>query len=83
MTTVLPLKTQKSARDSVLIKDVGGCSPAENNGGLFIERERELFLAHRIGTSEILPGLENLILPMLSYPGCHVMVSKKRNPLFG
>ena len=31
----------------------------------------ENFLAHRIQTSEILPWDRNLILPMLSYPGCH------------
>ena len=33
------------------------------------------FLAHLIRISEILPGIENLILPMLSYPGCQVTSS--------
>ena len=30
------------------------------------------FLDDRIRISEILPGIENLILPVLSYPGYHV-----------
>ena len=34
--------------------------------------DRKSFLAHRIQISEILPWDRNLILPMLSYPGCHV-----------
>ena len=29
-------------------------------------------LAHRIRISEFYPGIKNLILPMLSYPGCHM-----------
>ena len=32
-------------------------------------------LAHRIRISEIYPGIENLILPMLSYPGRQVTSS--------
>ena len=28
-------------------------------------------LAHRIRYLKFYPGIENLILPMLSYPGCH------------
>ena len=31
-----------------------------------------LILAHRIRISEFYPGIENLILPMLSYPGRQV-----------
>ena len=33
------------------------------------------FLAHRIEISEIYPGIENLILLMLSYRGCHPRAS--------
>ena len=36
-----------------------------------------MFLAHRIRISDFLflyPGIENLILPMLSYPGCYMTV---------
>ena len=36
---------------------------------------RNGFLAHRIRISEIYPGIENLILPMLSYPGRQVKSS--------
>ena len=42
-------------------------------GIIVVELEVRIhILAHQIRLSEILPGLENLILPMLSYPGCHV-----------
>ena len=33
---------------------------------------RKYILAQRIRIPEIYPGIENLILPRLSYPGCHV-----------
>ena len=38
-----------------------------------IYKQETEFLAHRIRVSEnFYPGIENLILPFLSYPGCHV-----------
>ena len=33
----------------------------------------DIVLAHRIGIAEIYPGID-LILPMLSYPGCTLVV---------
>ena len=33
------------------------------------------FLHTRYGYQTFYPGIENLILPMLSYPGCHVRAS--------
>ena len=43
--------------------------PAQNNKG------NKLSLAHQIRICEIYPRIENLILSMLSYPGCLVRVT--------